>query len=604
MSATNPTIARRLPPGKPPMGHGRRPATLRGRLLLVSIATVIVLALGLSALLRAIVTSNLLSLEQHSVSEDVARARNALEADLAQLDQLAADYAGRPSTAGVARGAGHLPINGLFSDAVLRSNRLGLVLIFDTNGRLVAGRQHDSAGHDMPLASEALALGQTLPARSNGAEGISGLLVLDGHALLVAAHPIRPDGAAATPKSMLLLGRALDQAELQRLGEQTRLTLELEHADEVVIPEEQRAALAGGAPSVIEQIDQYTVEGYAPLADLYSVQRLLLCVVEPRTLMAEGRRSLAAFSLALIAAGLIVAAVVAALIERLLLARLLRMSRILTSMASQRPSGARLPLEGLDELDRVSGAINHMLETLDQTEREQRLRREQSDQARQQLLQLTIHDLKTPISATIGFLNLLRRSGLTPAQQELLEQASLSGQSLLGMVQTLLDTAQMEEGRLRLQRRACDIATLLRGCAGELGAWASEVQKPITLDLPAELPPLQIDPELIRRVLHNLLSNALRHTPRGTLIRLGARISGGSLWLWVWDNGPGIPPEQQRHLFERFTGSGHKEGSGLGLYFCKLAVELHGGRINAQSAGGDGTYMVIRLPLGQTQPAG
>jgi signal transduction histidine kinase len=228
-------------------------------------------------------------------------------------------------------------------------------------------------------------------------------------------------------------------------------------------------------------------------------------------------------------------------------------------------------------------------------------RLQRSEQAREELTQMVVHDLKNPLTSIKGYHALLQLTQLMPDQRELVQGAERSAATMIRLVNDMLDLARLEEGRIELHRGATDVAALLHACRDELRPWSEEVEKPIVIDVPAPLPHPLLDGNLLRRVLTNLLSNALKHTPCGTQITLRAEVSEAVTQITVHDTGPGIPPERMATLFERWSASAvgdqRQSNTGLGLSFCKLAVEAHGGSIEVRSAAGQGTSFTINLPL-------
>ncbi|MFL5804165.1 MAG: ATP-binding protein [Roseiflexaceae bacterium] len=237
----------------------------------------------------------------------------------------------------------------------------------------------------------------------------------------------------------------------------------------------------------------------------------------------------------------------------------------------------------------------------------------QLEQNKEQLMQMIVHDLKNPLTALIGFLEILRMDGgLSTDQQQLLNGALRSSKNLSGLISDLLDIGRIEEGRLDLDYSTLAPRELLTDCAAEMSAWLLQDGKTIQIEADADLPPLRADPRLMRRVLLNLLSNAIKHTPAGIQITLRAcpttepmdAASGvpASLVIEVGDTGPGIAPEHLDYIFEKFgrvNGAHHlRQGStGLGLTFCRLAVEAHGGTIGVTSIIGQGTTFRVTLPM-------
>jgi two-component system, OmpR family, sensor kinase len=232
----------------------------------------------------------------------------------------------------------------------------------------------------------------------------------------------------------------------------------------------------------------------------------------------------------------------------------------------------------------------------------QRLLQLQHD--KEQMTQMVIHDLKNPLTALIGFLEIMQigQGQLDENQRELLDSALRSGRSLAGLIGDLLDAARLEEGKLELDYSVVEAEELLRDCAGQMGAWLIQEEKTIRIDAREGASSLIADRRLLRRVLLNLISNAIKHTPARTTITLRTRGGGEQLVIEVEDDGDGIAPEHLERIFERFAlvggaGDGRQHNTGLGLSFCRLAVEAHGGTIAVESQLGKGALFRITLPV-------
>ena len=256
----------------------------------------------------------------------------------------------------------------------------------------------------------------------------------------------------------------------------------------------------------------------------------------------------------------------------------------------------------------------------------------QLEQDKEQLIQMVVHDLKNPLTALIGFLEILRMDHLTIEQTLLLEGALRSGKNLEGLISDLLDVSRAEEGQLELDRTVFAPRELLTDCAAEMSAWLAQDGKTIHIEALADLPMLKADIRLIRRVVLNLLSNAIKHTSPGTHITMRAcvelnalrsefipssaenQLSGdysepgqghltqNFMVFEVADTGPGIPPQHLDQIFDKFgrvngERDSRQESTGLGLTFCRLAVEAHGGTIGVSSVVGHGATFHIALPL-------
>jgi two-component system, OmpR family, sensor kinase len=258
-------------------------------------------------------------------------------------------------------------------------------------------------------------------------------------------------------------------------------------------------------------------------------------------------------------------------------------------------------------------------------ERRQRQELEQLNQSlrlleahKDQLTQMIVHDLKNPLTALLGFLEILRLDHLTIDQSALLQNAVRSGRNLSDLINDLLDIRRIEEGRLELEYIQLAAHDLLAECADEMHGWLTQEGKTISVEAPAKLPPLYADNRLMRRVILNLLSNAIKHTPTGTHICLRAAphlllpahgadpasAAVSQMLIEVEDNGPGIPPDHLERIFEKFGrfSSEHpalQSSTGLGLTLCRLVVEAHGGTIGVTSILGQQTIFRVTMPCAE-----
>jgi signal transduction histidine kinase len=236
----------------------------------------------------------------------------------------------------------------------------------------------------------------------------------------------------------------------------------------------------------------------------------------------------------------------------------------------------------------------------------------QLEEHKRQLTQMIVHDLKNPLTALVGFLEILRLDQLSNDQRALVEGALRSGRNLADLIGDLLDVARIEEGRLELERREFAPRKLLSDCAEEMRGWLKQEGKAVAIEAPDDLPPLCADIRLMRRVILNLLSNAIKHTPPDTRIVLRAFATpcpedpnlsdDRQLVFEVEDNGLGIPADRLERIFEkfgRFSGEPNvrQDSTGLGLTFCRLVAEAHGGTIGVSSAVGQGTLFRVTLPV-------
>lgn len=242
------------------------------------------------------------------------------------------------------------------------------------------------------------------------------------------------------------------------------------------------------------------------------------------------------------------------------------------------------------------------------------------DQLRDDYIGMLVHDLRAPLTAIMnGVLMVSRGMGgtVTPQQQELLGIAHQGTQTMLEMVNTLLDITKMEQKRMVLDIERVAPNFMAEQARQRLRASLQEQNIHLDLAIAADLPLIDVDQNKIIRVLQNLLDNAIKFSPSGSTVTIGIdaiprdidhfpialpnNLEHGVEYVvfWVKDQGPGIPAQYHARIFEKFgQASGRKSrGTGLGLTFCKLTVEAHKGRIWLESEEGHGSTFAFALPL-------
>ena len=223
------------------------------------------------------------------------------------------------------------------------------------------------------------------------------------------------------------------------------------------------------------------------------------------------------------------------------------------------------------------------------------------------LVHMIVHDLRNPLWAVFGYIDLmlLDKDNLSQNQIKNLETCIGACNDLKRMIDSLLDIYKMEEGRMKLERKKIVIAKLIDDSIKPFYINASKNRISIEVNHSSENLSLQIDPILVKRVLANLMNNAIRHTPPEGKISISTASyqNNGNILIEVRDTGNGVDPAHQQKIFDKFEQikiqkSNKSVGSsGLGLAFCKLAIEAHGGVIWVESEGeGKGTNFKFTLP--------
>lgn len=212
------------------------------------------------------------------------------------------------------------------------------------------------------------------------------------------------------------------------------------------------------------------------------------------------------------------------------------------------------------------------------------------------------HELRTPLTTIVMGVGMLKESlalDQDSREKRTLEAVAEETRRLQELVDQLLDLSRLEAGRMRLNLRPTILTAVIRDTVEAFSVPAEAQNTGLDLELPPELPLVQADQERIASVLSNLLANALRYTANGGKIRVAAVVQSGWLTIQVHDTGPGIPPEAQNRIFEKFYQiHGRASGAaGLGLALSREIIHAHGGRIGVESREGEGSTFFFTLPI-------
>jgi signal transduction histidine kinase len=305
----------------------------------------------------------------------------------------------------------------------------------------------------------------------------------------------------------------------------------------------------------------------------------------------------------LVGAGLIAGLTGAALLFSGLIASMRRPLEDLVEASGRLAAGdleARVKVGGLSETAALGSAFNEMAGELQRRAGE----RDQLERMKDEFVLTASHELRSPLTSVQGFAELLmlERDKLTAEQAETVEVILDNTRHLVRLLNDLLDLARSDAGRLEIKPVPVGVATIVEDAARTMRGQTDSKRQSLLVEVEEGLPPIHADPDRIRQVLVNLLTNANEYCPEGAGIGLRAGRSDHGVEIAVTDNGPGIPRPQLEHIFDRFTrgDAGLTQrvgGTGLGLAISKSLVELHGGAIGAESAPGQGATFRIHLPL-------
>jgi signal transduction histidine kinase len=233
-------------------------------------------------------------------------------------------------------------------------------------------------------------------------------------------------------------------------------------------------------------------------------------------------------------------------------------------------------------------------------------RQRELEYMRDSMVHMIVHDLRAPLTAVFNYLDLVREQEvgfISPESLQNMDLAMKATRWMVQMVNVLLDASKFESGQMVLNPEECDVVEVLSDAIDAIRSLAEERN----IHFAHEALRATLDPTLLSRVLQNLLSNAIKLTPPGGDVRISLRKMGPFLRVSVTDHGPGIATEHHPKIFEKFAQLDTNvrqsiASSGLGLYFCKMAVEAHGGQIGVDSELGRGSTFWFTLPLTPRRP--
>ena len=287
----------------------------------------------------------------------------------------------------------------------------------------------------------------------------------------------------------------------------------------------------------------------------------------------------------------------------------LRIERIVPRIEAlpRDPEGFR-PIRGgsgTDEVSRLVEAFNRLGASL----KSETLRRRELEHEKQELSAMLIHDLKSPLTVIQSGIALLQEQLKSPGgakgHERTFELLAFSTERLGRMVEDVLQLSLLEEVDGLRERASVDLAELARACAKDFELVVADRSQKLSLRLPPKPPPAVVgDPALLRRVLDNLVHNAVEHTPAGGRISIGVHPQNGAVRVTVEDSGLGVPAEARADIFRKFfqkTVKRHLGNVGLGLALCEKAVLRHGGTIGIEDAKPRGACFFFTIPAAQQQ---
>ncbi|MCB9876545.1 MAG: response regulator [Planctomycetes bacterium] len=422
---------------------------------------------------------------------------------------------------------------------------------------------------------------------------LAGLLPLGDDFLALASRPIHKSDLTGDRRGVLLAGRLFDDAAIQDLARLVRLHLHLERlADGDPTPRTTRAA-----DEIFSRIPLRGITG-APLATLV--------VRQSREIHRQGEEALSLLLVALLVSGALGLLTTLVGIDRVVLARLRRLRATMAEIARTGDLTKKAETAGADEIADLSSSFNDLTSRLRLTQQE--LLR--ADRARSQFLANVSHEVRTPVTALLGFVDLLHDPDLPRAtHDDHVRTIRRNAQHLLTILNDLLDSAKVDSGQMTVEILPAELLPLLTDAVDLVRPGAAQKGLEVSLEVKGKLPPVvRTDPTRLRQVLGNLLGNAVKFTEHG-FVRLEAEMCAPQqLRLRVVDSGIGVTPEQQLRLFTPFAQADASTnrrfgGTGLGLALSRHLARQLGGDVRLVDSLGVGSTFELTLDTGDPDDA-
>jgi signal transduction histidine kinase/CheY-like chemotaxis protein len=582
------------------------------------IALVVSLFAGLGLVQLLVQTEVLLpsfaALERQGATTDMERVGHALTSTTEQLGVIARDWANWSDTYQYMEDHNSRYAAANLTKDAIATLRLNALAYIDLQGRYVWSMAVAPDNSGTPIAMDLLSHGE-LPAdhpwREHLRDGHAavGILRTDRGPLLAAVSPVLDGSGTGPHRGLVLMGRLLTPAIVADIADQAHVTLSMN------LIGAGKAATAAQGMRLMEQHDTTVV--LKDFSDVSGSPLFTMRIEVPRTISAQGRSVVTYASLFMLVSAFAVLILLIVMLKRAVLDPVTQITSHARTIGATGNLMTRLGWKRPDELGELAGEFDRMVEHLATAKAQAEVeaaRAETASRAKTDFLAMMSHEIRTPMNGIIGCAEmLLATQPLRPEQREFAQIVHSSGQSLLAILNDVLDYSKIEAGRMTLEETTCDLRAVCTEVHQLLGRAAAQRGITLQLNYGEDVPQLLYgDPVRIRQILLNLTSNAIKFTERGTVRIEVSRSFLSRVRVSVIDTGIGIEPEKLGKLFARFTQADTSTtrrygGTGLGLAISKQLVELMGGTINAVSSPGEGSTFAFELPLRdaalQSQPA-
>lgn len=593
--------------------------TVRRKTLGIIGLGLIILVGALWFISQAIVSQSFARLEENEVHEHIDLSLMVLGENLASLESTNSDYSVWDDTYNFVQTGSNDYVQSNLIDSTFTNLRLSIMVFFDDSGRIIYSQGFDFEQHQrIPLPDALLtqlANDQNLQKFSSDTDHHNGILMTSSMPLLISSQPILTSSHHGPIKGTLLIGRYLSEDEIHRWSVLAGSTVSIHVYDPAEMPADFTREDGELRPeaTMIRPLNDKIIVGHRLLTDFTGVPVLVLHVEVGREIYAIGRDTLIAFLAMLLILGVLVGIGVIFLLERGFLKRLDRLSRRVLIIGGQRDFASRLLVDGEDEISSLARSINRMLDSLDESQRQQlRLNQELEGQIEQlaaasadkeRFFTHAAHEFRTPL-ATLNTRLYLAYKKPEKFEEHLRVFEQVSAQ-LVRLVEDIFDVARHGKESVDLDREVACLQTLIESTQHALQGSVERRRVHIETILPETLLYARLDVQRFTRAFSNLLTYAASFSLSDKTITIELKtISESIAQILITAHDMSIKPGQLPQLFEPFARASEGGGTttGLGLTIAREIVVLHGGSLDFQPNESDGGVFIITLPCVPNSP--
>ena len=542
--------------------------TLQRKTLLIIALTVVCSFLILYAGVSQILVKGFRNIETEVARQKVEEGQVVVSELVNKIDAILSDYAAWDDSYHFVENRDEQFINSTLPVGTFVNAGINVIVYLDQQGKIVFQRQVDREREEEVPFSTALARnlapGSPLINHDKTKSVIKGVLSLPEGTMLVVSRPIVKSDMSGPSNGTLLMGRYLDKERIEDMARILQRKPIVHKADEPNLPRDWAAArthLTQGHEFAIQITGEDSLACYGLIKDIYGEPAMLVRLDLPRDIYQQGRLTIRTLVWSLLAGGVVLGVIILRLLNTKVLSRVAALDRAARGIAGNHDTSQRVPVHGRDELANLATSFNAMLQALETASRDLRIAKDAAEEAsrlKSKFLAIASHEIRTPLHCIISFAETILASNKIEDARHHTETIFQEAQIMLAIINSLLDHAKIEAGKMELEYSPMDLRNLLTGVINNASVQARNKPVEIRAAFSDQLPHGVLGDSLrLRQILLNLTSNAVKFTDRGsvtiTAVPLTVDPKQTTIRFAVSDTGIGIPKDKQETIFESFS---------------------------------------------------